>query len=67
MMVKVKSIGAIIDGRPVGSIFELEERTAKRLEAMGYVKIMAEPAPVNKESAPKKPAKKAKPKKKYTE
>ena len=67
MMVKVKSIGAIIDGRPVGSIFELEERTAKRLEAMGYVKIMAAPAPVNKESASKKPAKKAKPKKKDTE
>lgn len=67
MAVKVKSIGAVIDGRPIGSVFELDERTAQRLEAMRYVEILAEPVPVNKESAPKKPAKKAKPKKKDTE
>ena len=54
--VKVLTIGAIIDGHPIGSKIELEERTAKRLAAQSYVQIIDEPAPVKKESAPKKPA-----------
>lgn len=54
--VKVLTIGAIIDGHHIGSKIELEERTAKRLAAQSYVQIIDEPAPVNKESAPKKPA-----------
>lgn len=54
--VKVVSIGAIIDGRPIGSTFELDERTANRLAALQYVKIIDRVSPVNKESAPKKPA-----------
>lgn len=58
--VKVESIGAIIDGRPIGSQFELEERTAERLAKMGYVRVLEKPTPVKKESAPKKPATKAK-------
>lgn len=58
--VKVETIGAIIDGRPIGSQIELEERTAKRLEALEYVRIIGKPTPVKKESAPKKPATKAK-------
>lgn len=62
--VYVESVGAIIDGRPVGSSFELEERSAERLVALGYVKyVVKEPTqevPVKKESAPKKPATKAK-------
>lgn len=60
--VKVETIGAIIDGHPIGSQIELEERTAKRLEALEYVRIIGKPTPVKKESAPKKPATKAKPK-----
>ena len=59
--VRVESIGAIIDGRPIGSQFELEERTAERLAKLGYVRVLEKPAPVKKESsAPKKPATKAK-------
>lgn len=54
--VKVLTIGAVIDGHPIGSKIELEERTAKRLAAQSYVQIIDEPAPVKKESAPKKPA-----------
>jgi hypothetical protein len=62
--VKVLTIGAVINGHPIGSKIELEERTAKRLAAQSYVQIIDEPAPVKKESAPKKPAAKAKSKSK---
>lgn len=56
--VKVETM-AVIDRHPVGSTIELNERTAKRLEAMKYVRIIddvgnkvAEPKKVT--SAPKK-------------
>lgn len=62
--VKVETIGAIIDGHPIGSTIELEERTADRLAAQKYVKILDKVAPVKKESAPKKPE--SKPKSKTT-
>ena len=40
--VKVKTVGAIVNGQPLGSTLELEEDEAKRLEAAGYVEIQAE-------------------------
>lgn len=58
--VNVESVGAIIDGRPLGSKFELDEQTAKRLESQGYVKIIGkvtEPKPkaqAKPKSTPKK-------------
>ena len=59
--VKVETM-AVIDRNPVGSTIELEERTAKRLEAQKYVKIIGKVSEPKKESAPKK-SPKAKPKK----
>lgn len=64
--VKVETIGAIIDGHPIGSTIELEERTAKRLEALKYVRIIKETksqADEKGKSAPKKSASKSKTKK----
>lgn len=61
--VKVETIGAIIDGHPIGSTIELEERTAKRLEALKYVRIINKQADEKGKSAPKKSASKSKTKK----
>ena len=58
--VKVKSVGVVINGKPAGSIVEMTEAEAKHYEALGYVEPIAKPAPVKKESAPKKPATRAK-------
>lgn len=60
---RVETVGAIVDGHPVGSTIELSEGTAKRLETLKYVKINEEVKPVKKESAPKKPATSSKDKK----
>lgn len=67
--VSVKSVGAIIDGRPLGSTFELDERTAERLAAQGYVEIIgkvtepkAEPKPKKDEASAPKPKAASKPK-----
>ena len=55
--VKVETVGAIVDGNPLGSTIELSEETAKRLEAKKYVRIIEEVKPVKKATAaPKKPA-----------
>lgn len=55
----VVSIGAVIDNRPVGSTFELDEQVALNFERLGYVRIFypepVEESPVKKESAPTKP------------
>lgn len=60
--VKVETM-AVIDRHPIGSKIELDERTAKRLESMNYVKIIGKVSQSKKAtSAPKKTAK-AKPKK----
>lgn len=61
--VKVETIGAIIDGHPIGSTIELEERTAKRLEALKYVRIINTQVDEKGKSAPKKSASKSKTKK----
>jgi len=60
--VTVKSVGAIIDGRPIGSSFELDERTAKRLESLGYVKITGKVTEPKKVSAKPKGQPKKSPK-----
>ncbi|MEK3887259.1 hypothetical protein [Bacillus sp. FSL K6-3431] len=61
--VKVEVTGAVVDGNAPGSTIEIDASSAKALEANGYVRILKEkpkPAPVKKESAPKKPTAKAK-------
>lgn len=58
--VTVETIGAVIDGNPIGSTIEIDGRSAKAYEALGYVRIIPTPKPVKKESAPKKPVTKAK-------
>lgn len=54
--VKVETM-AVIDRHPVGSTIELNERTAKRLETMKYVRIIGKVSETKKESAPKKASK----------
>lgn len=58
---KVEVTGAVVDGFPIGSTIEIDGRSAKALEAKGYVRILPQEKPkapqVKKESAPKKPAK----------
>lgn len=68
----VTTIGAIVDGKPLGSVIEMDESQAHSLEKLGYVRLnpdikteqSAEVAAVveqvKKESAPKKPAPRAK-------
>lgn len=58
--VTVETVGAVIDGNPIGSTIEINGRSAKALEAIGYVRILPTPTPVKKEAAPKKPVTKAK-------
>lgn len=61
--IKVEVLGAVVDGNASGSTIEIDARSAKSLEANGYVRILEDKpksAPVKKESAPKKPASKAK-------
>jgi len=54
---KVKT-KAVFNGQPVGSIIELDEKTAKRYEALKYLVILEEAKPAKKAtSAPKKTAK----------
>jgi hypothetical protein len=55
---KIEVVGAYVDGHGPGSIIEVEENSAKYLVEIGYAKL------VKKESAPKKPAAKAKSKSK---
>lgn len=68
--VTVETIGAVIDRNPIGSTIEIDERSAKALEALGYVRIIETvvptPTPVKKAAAPKKPVAKAKVKTKPT-
>lgn len=55
--VLVETIGAIVDGRPIGSKIEIDECSAKHLEKIGYVRILAQEVTGEKgSSAPKKPA-----------
>lgn len=51
--VKVEVTGAYVDGSAPGSTIEIDKKSAKHLEAIGYVRKVTEKA------APKKPAKKA--------
>jgi len=53
---KVKTVGAIFNNQPLGSTIELDEKTAKKYESIGYVTITGEVKP----KTPQKP--KAKPK-----
>lgn len=54
---KVETVGAIIDRLPIGSEVTLEEKSAKRLESQGYVRIIEEVKKPKKASAPKKSSK----------
>lgn len=57
--VKVKTVGAVVNGLPIGSTVEMTKAEAEHYEKLGYVEIEKEtkPEPVKKESAPKKPTK----------
>lgn len=61
--VRVKVLNAVVDGKGEGETLSIDERSAKHLESIGYVRIEAEAKPkesANKdsdekgESAPKK-------------
>ena len=53
---KVKT-NAVFNGQPVGSTIELDEKTARKYEALKYCEVIGEVKSAKKESAPKKPAK----------
>ncbi|MEK4178561.1 hypothetical protein NSQ61_03045 [Aeribacillus sp. FSL K6-1121] len=53
----VEVVGAVVDGNQPGSKIEIDERSAKHLEKIGYVRILAQEVTGEKgSSAPKKPA-----------
>lgn len=58
--VDVEVIEGVVDGNRRGAILSISEDSAKRLEQVGYVKILPKPkkSQTKKEAAPKKPAKK---------
>ena len=62
--VKVKSIGAIFNGKPIGSTFELTEQEAKHYASLGYVELVAEESKpkAKTESAPSSKKSEEKPK-----
>lgn len=64
--VKVKTIGAVFNGQPIGSTIELSEAEAKHYEKLGYVEVVkvASKSDEKGKSAPKKSDSKAKPKSK---
>lgn len=55
--VKVKTVGAVFNGQPIGSTVELTEAEAKHYEALGYVERVKEAA--SKDAESKAPAKKS--------
>jgi len=56
--VKVKTIGAVVDGYPIGSEIEINEDSATLLERIGYVKVIGEVEKPAKKAATKKKTKK---------
>lgn len=63
--VTVKVIDGVVDGNKVGSTIEINEDSAKQFVERGFVTIVEtkeKPSQVKKETSPKKPASKAKPK-----
>ena len=56
--VKVKTIGAVVDGYPIGSEIEINEDSATHLERIGYVKDIVEVEKPAKKAATKKKTKK---------
>ncbi len=55
-MVKVKVLAAVVDGNRAGAVIDVSEKDAARLERIGYVERVAEPAaPVTKPTARKQP------------
>lgn len=53
----VEVVGAVVDGNQPGSKIEIDERSARYLESIGYVRILAQEVSGEKgSSAPKKPA-----------
>lgn len=64
-MVKVKVIGAYVDGHGPGSLIEVDEKSAKYLERVGYGEIKKEePKADEKKTTKSKPKSKAKSKSK---
>ena len=58
--VKVKTIGAIFNGQPIGSTVELTKAEAEHYASLGYVEILAQAKAATKtESAPKATPKQA--------
>lgn len=51
--VKVRVLGASIDGHAEGSTISIDERSAKHLASIGYVEILPQEKPAKQESAPK--------------
>lgn len=64
-MKKVKGVGAVVNGNPLHSTFELPVATAERLAKQGIVEIIGDVKPVKEETkkattTKKKPTKTAK-------
>lgn len=64
--VTVEVLDAVVDGKRKGEKVEIDERSAKAFESLGYVKILPKPIKKDEDKPKETPKAKAKPKKKAT-
>jgi hypothetical protein len=55
--VKVKTVGAIFNGQPIGSTVELSKAEAEHYAKLGYVEVLPEEKAAKKSESAPKPAK----------
>lgn len=58
--IKIEVVGAYVDGHAPGSVIEVEEKSAKQLERVGYAKVVKEAPKAAPKPTPKAAPKKAK-------
>lgn len=58
--VKVEVTGAVVDGNPSGSIIEVDEKSADKLENIGYVRKVVEESKPKQKTTPRKSKSKSK-------
>lgn len=62
--VKVKVVGAYVDGHAPGSTISIDKKSAEYLEKVGYIRVLEEEKPKEQPKEEEKPAPKKTPAKK---